>query len=82
MGTPELGGAIPVAQTCGNGQSDPMHAGNRIQVILEVEPTADPIAGVAVGADGTSRTFCGWTALADAVAAAVAGDEDGLAVRG
>lgn len=62
-----------------------MPAGDRIQVVIEVEPAADPITGVAVGADGTSRTFCGWTALADAVAAAVSdddGDEDGLAVRG
>lgn len=55
-----------------------MVACDRIQVVLEVEPTAVPIAGVAVGADGTSRTFCGWTALADAVAAAV----DGAAVDG
>jgi hypothetical protein len=59
-----------------------MPAGDRIQVILEVEPTADPIAGVALGPNGTSRTFCGWTALADAVAAAVDGDEEGQAVRG
>jgi len=50
--------------------------------MLEVESAADPIAGVAVGVDGTSRTFCGWTALADAVAAALDGDDDGLAIRG
>jgi hypothetical protein len=78
----QVGGAIPVGGNAGNGQSGPMPAGDRIQVILEVEPKADPIAGVAVGADGTSRTFCGWTALADAVAAAVDGGEDGLAVHG
>lgn len=82
VGVPELGGVVPDARTGRNGHGDPMPAGDRIQVILEVEPTADPIAGVAVGADGTSRTFCGWTALADAVAAAVDGDEDGQAVRG
>ncbi len=42
---------------------------------LEVEPTAQPIAGVVLGADGTSRSFCGWTSLADAVAAAVDGNQ-------
>jgi len=51
-------------------------------VILDIEPTADPITGVAVGAEGTTRAFCGWTALADAVAAAVDGGEDGATVRG
>ena len=57
-----------------------MAADDRVQVILEVESTADPIAGVAVGPDGESRSFCGWTALADAVAAAVTGS-DGEARR-
>jgi hypothetical protein len=52
-----------------------MAADDRVQVILEVEATADPIAGVAVGPDGASRSFRGWTALADAVAAAVAGSD-------
>jgi len=51
-------------------------------VILYIEPKADPIAGVAVGADGTSRSFCGWTALADAVAAAQDGGEDEVGVQG
>jgi hypothetical protein len=58
-----------------------MAAPGRIRVTLDIEPEADPIAGVAVGVDGRSRSFCGWTALADAVAAAVEGDEDGPAVR-
>lgn len=52
-----------------------MAASDPTRVILEVEHAADPIAGVAVRADGTSRSFRGWTALADAVAAAL--DEDG-----
>lgn len=59
-----------------------MAATDRIRVILDVEPDADPITGVAMGSDGTSRAFCGWTALADAVAAALGGDEEGLADRG
>lgn len=52
-------------------------ATDRIQVILEVEAESDPIAGLAVGADGTSRAFLGWTALADAIAAALDADTDG-----
>ncbi len=48
---------------------------DRVQVILEVEPTADPIAGVAIGPDGEPRSFRGWTALADAVAAVVTGSD-------
>ncbi len=59
-----------------------MAATDRIRVTLDVEPDADPITGVAVGADGTPRSFCGWTALADAVAAALGGDEEELANGG
>jgi hypothetical protein len=59
-----------------------MAAPDPIQVILQIEPNADPIAGVAAGPDGTTRRFCGWTSLADAVAAAVDGDEHGTTGRG
>jgi len=45
------------------------------QVTLEIEPQTDPIAGTAIGPGGTTRIFRGWTSLADAVAAAVDGDE-------
>lgn len=58
----------------------PMATRDPIRVILEVEAATDPIAGVAVGADGRPRPFCGWTSLADAVAAALGDDEDGPAV--
>jgi hypothetical protein len=59
-----------------------MAAPDPIQVILEIEPETDPIAGVAVGPNETSRSFCGWTSLADAVAAVVDGDEHGVTDRG
>lgn len=54
---------------------------DHIRVILDIDPSAAPITGVAEGADGMSRTFRGWTALADAVAAALGGDENRPAVR-
>jgi hypothetical protein len=59
-----------------------MAAPDPIQVILQIEPTADPIAGVALGPGGTTRSFRGWTSLADAVAAAVDGDEHEATDRG
>jgi len=59
-----------------------MAARDPIQVILHIEPKTDPIAGVAVGPNETSRSFCGWTSLADAVAAAVDGDEHEATDRG
>lgn len=59
-----------------------MAARDPIQVILEIEPQSDPIAGTAIGPDGTTRSFRGWTSLADAVAAAVDGDEHEATDRG
>jgi hypothetical protein len=59
-----------------------MAARDPIQVILEIEPKTDPIAGTALGPGGTTRSFCGWTSLADAVAAAIDGDEHGATDRG
>jgi len=58
-----------------------MAARDPIQVILAIESTADPIAGTAVGPGGTMRSFRGWTSLADAVAAALDGDEHGATDR-
>ncbi|MDA8355673.1 MAG: hypothetical protein M0Z95_05120 [Actinomycetota bacterium] len=50
-------------------------------MILEIEPAIQPITGVVLRAGCASRSFYGWTSLADAVAAAMDGDEDGSAVR-
>lgn len=59
-----------------------MAARDPIQVILQIEPKTDPIAGVALGPDGTTRRFRGWTSLADVVAAAVDGDKHEATGRG
>lgn len=56
--------------TAGSGQDARMAATDRIRVILGVKPDADPITGVAMGSDGASRVFCGWTDLTDIAGAA------------
>ena len=75
-------GRIPDARTAGSSQPGRMAAAARIRVILDVEPDADAITGVAMVSNGPSRAFCGWTPLADAVAAALGSIEEGLADRG
>lgn len=46
-----------------------MGASSRVRVILEVERSTEPIAGVVATDDGVPHSFCGWTALANAIAA-------------
>ena len=36
-------------------------------VTLEVDPTSDPIQGIARDERGAERTFCGWLGLAAAL---------------